>query len=355
MLTFPGKKEKDNFGRVIFLAYSLLSETIVQNLYFTALKPTNPTEIPRVNDPGGKYHSSLAAAATDSKTLYRPLKNEKNFTNFLLKEIAKGINTAKKLDNHFRELTSDFKKDGHYWVFNFGENDLETEIKESLKILIEHDLIKFGRKNTEKLSPTGAGALINSRRIDIDTNLLFKEYLKNKRGKLTNLEIITLLAKSGEVKEVKEVKERGLQDDGTVRKDTEDREVTEGRHKVSPYTENDSSQLTTILEIDQHRPDRIIFEGKEVKVTAIGFSLIYLLAQHIGEVVSYEEILKKLWEDETDAIYTRIIQHIYKFRRDVLDAIGNNKTNKEKVKDTFKAVSGRGVMLNINDTEIKIN
>jgi helicase len=121
-----------------------------------------------------------------------------------------------------------------------------------------------------------------------------------------------------------------------------------------PCNSNDQ-RLTTILEIDTHRPDRIIFEGKEVKVTAREFSLIHLLAQHNEQVVSYEDIIKKLWGIRTEAIYTRIIQHIYYFRKNILDAIGNNKTNKEKVKDIFKVVSGRGVMLNINDTEIKIN
>lgn len=71
--------------------------------------------------------------------------------------------------------------------------------------------------------------------------------------------------------------------------------------------------------------------------------------------MSYEDILKKLWGVETDAIYTRIIQHIYKFRKDILDVVDNSKTNKEKIKDTFKVVSGRGVMLNINNMEIKVN
>lgn len=59
--------------------------------------------------------------------------------------------------------------------------------------------------------------------------------------------------------------------------------------------------------------------------------------------------------EKTDAIYTRIIQHICKIRKDILDVIGNNKTNKEKVKDIFKVVSGRGVMLNINDTQLILN
>ena len=118
-------------------------------------------------------------------------------------------------------------------------------------------------------------------------------------------------------------------------------------------TEN--QQLKTVLQISLLRPDRIIFEGKEVKVTTIGFSLICLLARHRGQVMIYEDITKKLWGKKTDAIYTRIIQHICKIRKDILDVIGNNKTNKEKVKDIFKVVSGRGVMLNINDTQLIIN
>ena len=128
-------------------------------------------------------------------------------------------------------------------------------------------------------------------------------------------------------------------------------------HNPKPKTRNlqlAPRNLQPLLQIDRHRPDRIIFQGKEIKVTARGFSLLYLLAQHKGEVVSYDIILDTLWKEDEDAIYTRIIQHIYKFRRDILDAIGNNKTNKEKVKDIFKVVSGRGVMLNINN-KLKIN
>jgi len=114
-------------------------------------------------------------------------------------------------------------------------------------------------------------------------------------------------------------------------------------------------RLTSILEIDSHRPDRIIFEGKKIKATAKEFSLIHLLAQHPEQVISYEDIVKKLWGTNTEAIYTRVIQHIYKFRKNILDVIGHNKANKEKVRDIFKAVPGRGVTLNVNDKEMKIN
>jgi len=116
-----------------------------------------------------------------------------------------------------------------------------------------------------------------------------------------------------------------------------------------------AASLEPVLEISQQRSDRIIFMGKKAKITARGFSLLYFLAQHKKEVVSYDSILDEIWKDDEDAIYTRIISYIYKFRSKILDAIGHNKENKEKVKDIFKVISGRGVMLNISDKELQIN
>lgn len=195
------QKEKDSFGRAIFLAHSLIPETIVQNLYFNALKPANPAGMPRLNDPGAKYYASLES---DTETLYRPSKKEKNLTNFLLKEITSGINTEEKLNHRLKELTSDNEKDDHYWIFNFKEKNLGAEIKQGLESLIEYDLVNYGKKDkdVEKLSPTRTGILINSRGIGIDTYLLFKGYLENKKGKMTNIEIITLLTKSNEGKNI---------------------------------------------------------------------------------------------------------------------------------------------------------
>ena len=87
------------------------------------------------------------------------------------------------------------------------------------------------------------------------------------------------------------VKDKDLDDDSP----TESTENTEGRHKVCPYVVHDDRHgLTTILEIDRHRPDRIIFEGKEVGVTATEFSLIHLLAQHHEQVMSYGNMKKTL-------------------------------------------------------------
>ncbi|TFB08245.1 DEAD/DEAH box helicase [Candidatus Atribacteria bacterium MT.SAG.1] len=115
------------------------------------------------------------------------------------------------------------------------------------------------------------------------------------------------------------------------------------------------ASLEPLLEISQRRPDRIIFEGKEFKVTTIGFSLLYLLAQHREKVVSYEEILKDLWKGEEDAIYTRINYHICKIRKNILKIMDKKEGNPKKVENIFKAIPGRGLMLNIKEEELEIN
>ena len=119
-------------------------------------------------------------------------------------------------------------------------------------------------------------------------------------------------------------------------------------------TTNPSCILQPILEISLQRPDRIIFKGKEVKVTTIGFSLICLLAQHRGQVLNYEDILKELWETETDAIYTRINYHICKIKKDILKALNNKSRYSKKIGNIFKIVPGRGLMLDIKEKELKL-
>jgi helicase len=137
--------------------------------------------------------------------------------------------------------------------------------------------------------------------------------------------------------------------------ETEHRKLTTVTTVGELKTETGELKLETILEIDPHRPDRIIFEGKEIEVTAIEFSLIHLLAQHPEQVMSYDELLNKLWKDEEDAIYNRVSFHISKVRRTILKIIGKSKINKEKVKNIFTVVSKRGVMLKLKADQIKIN
>ena len=111
----------------------------------------------------------------------------------------------------------------------------------------------------------------------------------------------------------------------------------------------------TVLEISLNRPDRIIFMGEKIEMTATEFSLIHLLAQHNGQVMSYDKIVDELWGDEENAIYSRVSYHFSKIRSTILKTIGKSKRNKEKVKNIFKVISRRGIMLNLEEDKLKIN
>jgi DNA-binding winged helix-turn-helix (wHTH) protein len=120
-------------------------------------------------------------------------------------------------------------------------------------------------------------------------------------------------------------------------------------------TENCKPTFVTILEIDRRHTDRIIFEGKEVKLTPLAFSLLYLLAQNPKEVLIYDYLINTVWKGSRDATYTQITFHLSKIRRAVLKTICYNKRNRKKVKEIFKVVSRRGIMLNLAEDKLKIS
>ena len=127
--------------------------------------------------------------------------------------------------------------------------------------------------------------------------------------------------------------------------------------QLAPRTsqlKTENRELKTILQIDIHRPDRIIFEGKEVKVTTTEFSLIHLLALNRGKILTHNDLLDTIWKGDGEATYVQITYHLYKIRRNILKIIGKNKKNKEKVKDILKVVSRRGIMLNLAKNKLNI-
>jgi len=538
---------KEEFGRAIFLADSLFAETILQNIFFKFMKEDSQRHREMISEEGGLY---LPALKSDRQPLYRPVKKEKDLTTFLLKAIVEGENSKAKLKDYLTGVTTNFKGNSSYWIFDFApkDEDLEKEIDLALEKLLEYHLI------TEGLSPTDEGILICAKGINMETYLFFRNYLENKAGKMSNLELITLMALSSEgkrsylpfpqfnhktnrhnfndwkyqyynqigeliadqeegykeiyqdivgrdkekislddqdylslkkavllydwigEKEIRELEEGhkiyggsiqklgeefswladslrtaaeslgwkmdepsqknnplsqeektkkdnwekiktlaerlnwGVEEEGLklarlhipglsrtyikvlLREGYEDKKCLEqlsveelseivpkrlaGRIKKRfsaencklktdnrdletsiscPHTLNtNDQQLTTILEIDPHRPDRIIFEGKEIEVTAIEFSLIYLLAQNRGKILTHDDLLNTIWKENEDATYVQITYHLYKIRRVILKAIGKNNKNKEKVKDILKVISRRGIMLNLEEDKLKI-
>ena len=123
----------------------------------------------------------------------------------------------------------------------------------------------------------------------------------------------------------------------------------------SCYEKSGIYNLQTVLEIDKRRPDRIIFEGEKINLTAKEFSLIYLLAQNNDQVMTYKNLTDTVWKENENATYVQVTYHLSKIRRAILKAIGENKENKEKLKNIFKVISRRGVMLNLKKGKLKIN
>ncbi|MEA2021042.1 MAG: DEAD/DEAH box helicase [Candidatus Caldatribacteriota bacterium] len=160
---------------------------------------------------------------------------------------------------------------------------------------------------------------------------------------------------------VKRIKERIKEEKKEEKRKEKERQEQESKKEkekesVESYQGKSAScNSHIVLEIDKRRPDRIIFEGKNIKVTAKEFSLIYLLVQHTEQVMSYEEVLDELWGKEEEVIYSRVNYHFSKIKNTILKTIGKNKINEEKVKDVFKVISRRGIMLNLEEDELKLN
>ncbi|MBA7529687.1 hypothetical protein ES705_21885 [subsurface metagenome] len=155
---------------------------------------------------------------------------------------------------------------------------------------------------------------------------------------------------------VKRIRER-IKEEKVIQEVKKQKLITDDEKLITCKEKNDTENQKpkTVLEISLHRPDRIIFEGEKIEVTSTEFSLIYLLAQNRGKILTHNDLLDTIWKESEDATYVQITYHLYKIRRVILKAIGNNKKNKEKVKDILKVISRRGIMLNLEEEKLKIS
>ncbi len=185
---------KQEFGRVIFLADSPFSETVLQNLYFNfkSIKEDKKAGKEMINEEGETYDPPLKSKSIQ---FLRPKKNEKDFITFVLKAIVAGNDSQDKLYNYIQEITTTSEAKSHnYWVFDFEKEDLEQETVKAIEKLRQENLI------CPDFSPTPEGVLICAKGISISTYLYFKKYLERKTGRCSELEIITLLTLSEEGK-----------------------------------------------------------------------------------------------------------------------------------------------------------
>ncbi len=145
-----------------------------------------------------------------------------------------------------------------------------------------------------------------------------------------------------------------MKEEKAIQKETKQKLIVQAEN-LNSNLKPKSQKPKTVLEISLNRPDRIIFEGKEVKLTPTAFSMLYLLAQNPKEVLIYDYLIGTIWKGSEDATYTQITFHLSKIRRAVLKTIFNNKGNRKKVKDIFKVISRRGIMLNLAEDKLKIS
>jgi len=178
--SFQNRRE---FGRVIFLAHSLLFQTVYKNLYFKFFKDNNYNH---------KANKQLINIDNDLLTyLLRLVVNVKlnyeELKSHIKKEEFVSIKSQSKFeDNNFFS---------GYWQFTFNKANIDKRIESCLNILKEKRLIRKNRNGV--LSPTDSGILIAAKRIKVETFLFFKSWLRYcKNGDISILEILFLLALS---------------------------------------------------------------------------------------------------------------------------------------------------------------
>ena len=166
-----GRAGISKFGRVIFLAHSLLFQTIYKNLYFRFLK-------------GNSYNHRVNKQLTNI---------DNDLLNHLLRLLVNVELKQEELMNHFRK--EEFVSLSGYRQFIFNKVNMDEKIEKALNILKANCLIKMNRNGV--LSPTDSGILIAAKRIKFETFLCFKSWLRYcKKGDISLLEILFLLALS---------------------------------------------------------------------------------------------------------------------------------------------------------------
>jgi DNA-binding response OmpR family regulator len=86
-----------------------------------------------------------------------------------------------------------------------------------------------------------------------------------------------------------------------------------------PAVENDRIQISS-LEIDKHSHE-VTANGREIKLTAIEFDILYLLAKNRGRVFGSEEIFEKIWNEPGAGSNKTVMVHISNLREKIEAAL----------------------------------
>jgi len=163
----------ENFGRIIFLAYSQLSETIHQNTYF--------------NFTGNTKHKRKTS-------IKRLVKEEEGLLTYLLRLTVKYRLKPKEIKEY---LKGGAARLSGYWQFSFKQENIEEKISKYLNVLKGNKLIREIKGGV--LFPTTNGLQVTAIKIKVETYLFLKYWMRYcKKGDISELEILLLLAFSAD-------------------------------------------------------------------------------------------------------------------------------------------------------------
>ena len=208
------------FGRIIFLAPSLIELTAYQKLYFDSsisetfqLPAHQGSQISEQSfqvqekhqENYGQTQTALAAFNSDTPSRFyypvclqgKPVKTEANLSNFLLQHIA--MNSHKhNIDDIFSFIRSGKEQaKPSFWNYQFSENPNQTEILSSLHNLEKEQLIQS--YNGKSYWITDLGKLVVSKGISYQTYLHFKSWVDEYMQEgLNELEVLFVIANSVE-------------------------------------------------------------------------------------------------------------------------------------------------------------
>jgi len=202
--------EKSDFGRIIFLAPSLIELSAYQNLYFNlstqAANSTTNYSYPAIQAQSLQVQESspgtaiLPATRTAHFTIpeEKPIKIEHDLLTFFLHFIAQGNHSIDNIYNIDRQ--NDLITDKHFWNHKSYEKINKTKITKILEKLENKNLIK--KYPNESYYITDMGSIIIARGISFDTYTHFQKWLMESfKDDISELEILFLIATSNDAKE----------------------------------------------------------------------------------------------------------------------------------------------------------
>ena len=223
--------------------------------------------------------------------------------------------------------------------------DDDREICDLLQIYINNEgfeVVKAynGREAYEKFQETNPDCLI----LDVMMPEMDGLEVVNKIREESQVPILMLSAKTADIDKI-----RGLAKgaDDYVVKPFNPLEVVarvKSLLRRSSYATNrgaDTAEIEIgplIIRRDQHEVTTV--EGAHIRLTALEFGILYLLASHPNRVFSADDIFERVWQQETDIPSKTVMVHVSHLRDKIEKA-----TNGEKV---VKTVWGVGYKIDDN-------